>query len=137
MLTVENLTKHFHAADGGVTALERLSLDVPRGRFVAVIGPSGCGKSTLFNIVGGLVDGYEGRVTIDGKTVAGVHRDVGMVFQEESTFPWLTTLENVAFPLDVALTHQGLALVLLGFSVAHWRGFHGEYPRPTDVAVRS
>jgi cytochrome c oxidase assembly protein subunit 15 len=40
-------------------------------------------------------------------------------------------------PTDVALTHQGLALVLLGFSVAHWRGFHGEYARPTDVTVRN
>ena len=43
----------------------------------------------------------------------------------------------MSVPLDVALTHQGLALVLLGFSVAHWRGFHGEYARPTDVTVRS
>ncbi|MGV3552483.1 COX15/CtaA family protein [Rhizobium sp.] len=43
----------------------------------------------------------------------------------------------MAVPLDVALTHQAMALVLLGFSVAHWRAFHGEYPRPTDVAVRS
>jgi cytochrome c oxidase assembly protein subunit 15 len=43
----------------------------------------------------------------------------------------------MSVPLDVALTHQGMALVLLGFSVAHWRGFHGEYPRPTDMAVRS
>jgi cytochrome c oxidase assembly protein subunit 15 len=43
----------------------------------------------------------------------------------------------MAVPLDVALTHQALALVLLGFSVAHWRGFYGELPRPTDVTVRS
>jgi cytochrome c oxidase assembly protein subunit 15 len=43
----------------------------------------------------------------------------------------------MAVPTDVALTHQGLALVLLGFSVAHWRGFHGEYARPTDVTVRN
>ena len=42
----------------------------------------------------------------------------------------------MAVPLDVALTHQGLALVLLGFAVSHWRGFHGEYPWPADVAVR-
>lgn len=48
----------------------------------------------------------------------------------------ITTL-LMAVPLDVALTHQGLALVVLGFSVAHWRGFHGEYARPTDVALRS
>jgi cytochrome c oxidase assembly protein subunit 15 len=43
----------------------------------------------------------------------------------------------MSVPLDVALTHQGLALLLLGFGVAHWRGFHGEYARPTDVTVRS
>jgi cytochrome c oxidase assembly protein subunit 15 len=41
-----------------------------------------------------------------------------------------------AVPLDLALAHQGCALLVLGFSVAHWRGFHGEYPRPTDIAVR-
>ena len=43
----------------------------------------------------------------------------------------------MAVPIDVALTHQGLALIVLGFGVAHWRGFHGEYARPTDVTVRS
>ncbi len=138
MLAVENLTKRFGAADGGVTALERLSLEVPKGRFVAVIGPSGCGKSTLFNIVGGLVDGYEGRVLIDGKTVAGVHRDVGMVFQEESTFPWLTTLENVAFPLDVAgvprperLERARKLLRLVGLD-----GFESRYPAELSGGMR-
>jgi cytochrome c oxidase assembly protein subunit 15 len=43
----------------------------------------------------------------------------------------------MAVPIDVALTHQGLALMVVGFGVAHWRGFHGEYARPTDVALRS
>jgi cytochrome c oxidase assembly protein subunit 15 len=43
----------------------------------------------------------------------------------------------MSVPLDVALTHQGLALVLLGFAVSHWRAFHGEYPRPTEIAVGS
>jgi NitT/TauT family transport system ATP-binding protein len=102
MLRVEEVGKRFITDDGAVTALEKLSLEVPKGRFVAVIGPSGCGKSTLFNLIGGLVEGYDGRILIEGELVKGPHRDVGMVFQEESTFPWLTTLENVAFPLDVA-----------------------------------
>jgi NitT/TauT family transport system ATP-binding protein len=76
-------------------------LDVREGEFVSVIGPSGCGKSTLFNIIGGLIDQFEGTVLIDGRSVDGAHRDVGVVFQEESTFPWRTTLQNVAFPLEV------------------------------------
>ncbi|MGB5079417.1 MAG: ATP-binding cassette domain-containing protein, partial [Burkholderiales bacterium] len=95
MLTVERLTKRFPAPEGTITALEDFSLEVPEGTFVAVIGPSGCGKSTLFNIVGGLLDGWEGRVLIDGHPADAAQHDVGMVFQEESTFPWLTTAENV------------------------------------------
>ena len=84
-----------------VKALDGVTLNVAEGAFVSVIGPSGCGKSTLFNIVGGLVDGHEGSVLIDGHPIDGAHRDVGVVFQEESTFPWRTTLDNVAFPLEV------------------------------------
>jgi NitT/TauT family transport system ATP-binding protein len=84
-----------------VQALDTVSLSVREGEFVAVIGPSGCGKSTLFGIIGGLIDGYSGRVLVDGHAVDGAHRDIGMVFQEESTFPWRTVLDNVAFPLEV------------------------------------
>ncbi|MDX1485015.1 MAG: ABC transporter ATP-binding protein [Alphaproteobacteria bacterium] len=102
-LEVRNLSKHYTSEDGSsLHALDDVSLTVNEGEFVSVIGPSGCGKSTLFNIIGGLVGDYEGAVTVDGKTVAGNHQDIGMVFQEESTFPWRTTLENVAFPLEIA-----------------------------------
>ncbi|HUG77077.1 MAG TPA: ABC transporter ATP-binding protein [Burkholderiales bacterium] len=138
MLAVDELTKRFTGAGGGLTALERFSLHVPRGRFLAVIGPSGCGKSTLFNIVGGLLDGFEGRVLIDGQTLAGVHRDVGMVFQEESTFPWLTTLENVAFPLEIAgvpkpdrLRRARSLLRLVGLE-----GFEDRYPAELSGGMR-
>ena len=67
-----------------------------------MIGPSGCGKSTLFNIIGGLLDEYEGRVSVAGETVRGPHPSIGMIFQEESTFPWRTVIDNVAFPLEIA-----------------------------------
>jgi NitT/TauT family transport system ATP-binding protein len=138
MLVVENVTKRFATVEGGLTALENLSLQVAKGRFVAVIGPSGCGKSTLFNIIGGLAEGYEGRVLIDGQPVDGVHRDVGMVFQEESTFPWLTTLENVAFPLDVAgvpkaerMERARSLLRLVGLE-----GFESRYPAELSGGMR-
>jgi len=138
MLVVESVTKRFPAGDGVLTALENLSLEVPKGRFVALIGPSGCGKSTLFNVIGGLLDGYEGRVVIDGQAVRGVHRDVGMVFQEESTFPWLTTLENVAFPLQVAGVPKAergerarALLRLVGLD-----GFESRYPAELSGGMR-
>jgi NitT/TauT family transport system ATP-binding protein len=56
----------------------------------------------LFNIIGGLLSGYEGRVTVAGETISGPHASIGMVFQEESTFPWRNVIDNVAFPLEIA-----------------------------------
>jgi NitT/TauT family transport system ATP-binding protein len=102
ILKVEGVAKRFVTATGTVDALAETSIEVRQGEFVAVIGPSGCGKSTLFNIIGGLESADGGRVLVDGKPIAGSHRDIGMVFQEESTFPWRTVVENVAFPLEVA-----------------------------------
>jgi NitT/TauT family transport system ATP-binding protein len=102
ILVVENIVKRFETPDGVLTAVDDVSLTVAPGEFLGVIGPSGCGKSTLFNIIGGLADGYDGRVTVAGETVSGPHQAIGMVFQEESTFPWRTVLDNVAFPLEIA-----------------------------------
>ncbi len=89
---------------GGATelrALDDVSLTVSEGEFVSIIGPSGCGKSTFLNIVGGLVAPYEGDVRVAGERVQGPPRAIGMVFQEESTFPWRTVLGNVAFGLEM------------------------------------
>ena len=85
-----------------ITAVDDVSFSIAPGEFVSIIGPSGCGKSTLFNIIGGLIGDYEGRVTVAGATISGTHPAIGMVFQEESTFPWRTVVENVAFPLEIA-----------------------------------
>ena len=101
-LVVEDIVKRFDTPEGPLTAVDRVSLGVKPGEFLAVIGPSGCGKSTLFNIIGGLQDGYQGAVKVLGEIVRGPHPAIGMVFQEESTFPWRTVIENVALPLEIA-----------------------------------
>jgi NitT/TauT family transport system ATP-binding protein len=102
ILVVEDVAKRFETPEGPVVAVDRMSFTVAPGEFLAVIGPSGCGKSTLFNMIGGLIDNYEGRITVAGERVRGPHAAIGMVFQEESTFPWRTVIENVAFPLEIA-----------------------------------
>src|SRR4051794_30118902 len=102
ILVVDDIVKGFETPDGLVTALDHVSLTVSPGEFVGVIGPSGCGKSTLFNIIGGLLDGYAGTVRVAGEVVHGPHPSIGMIFQEESTFPWRTVIDNVAFPLEIA-----------------------------------
>jgi NitT/TauT family transport system ATP-binding protein len=102
ILAVDNVAMRFATAEGEVTAVDDISFDVAPGEFLAVIGPSGCGKSTLFNMIGGLLGGYSGRIAVAGETVSGPHASIGMVFQEESTFPWRNVIDNIAFPLEIA-----------------------------------
>jgi NitT/TauT family transport system ATP-binding protein len=102
VLAVTDIVKRFGDGDDAVLAVDGVSFDIAQGEFVSIIGPSGCGKSTLFNIIGGLAGDFAGRVSVDGKPVSGTHAAFGMVFQEESTFPWRSVIDNVAFPLELA-----------------------------------
>jgi NitT/TauT family transport system ATP-binding protein len=83
-----------------VDALGPLSFDLRRSEFFAVVGPSGCGKSTLLDIMAGLSLPTAGRVLFEGEEVKGqVPRGVGVVFQEDASFAWLTVYDNIAFGL--------------------------------------
>ena len=88
-----------------VHALGPLDLDLLRGEFFAVVGPSGCGKSTLLDLAAGLNPPTEGTVTFEGRPVAGEVPDgIGVVFQEDASFAWLTVADNIAFGLRRAGT---------------------------------
>jgi len=138
ILVVKDIVKQFDTAEGPLVAVDHVSLSVRQGEFLAVIGPSGCGKSTLFNVIGGLTDGYDGTVTVSGETVHGPHPAVGMVFQEESTFPWRTVIENVAFPLEIAGMRKAERhdkakkfIALVGLN-----GFENRYPAELSGGMR-
>jgi putative ABC transport system ATP-binding protein len=110
IVEVRDLTKVYGSGDTAVTALDRVSLAVEQGEFVAVMGPSGCGKSTLLNLVGGLDRPTSGEVLIDGTDIASMsdqaitelrRRRLGFVFQFFNLIPVLTTSENAALPLTL------------------------------------
>ena len=101
ILVVDNIVVRFETPEGGITAVDDVSFGVKPGEFLSVIGPSGCGKSTLFNVIGGLMSNHQGVVSVAGETINGPHKSIGMVFQEESTFPWRSVTDNVAFPLEL------------------------------------
>ena len=83
-----------------VHALGPVDLALNRGEFFAVVGPSGCGKSTLLEVMAGLQQPTAGTVTFEGRAVTGEVPDgVGVVFQEDASFPWLTVWDNTAFGL--------------------------------------
>jgi NitT/TauT family transport system ATP-binding protein len=83
-----------------VHAVGPLDLELRKGEFFAVVGPSGCGKSTLLELIAGLVAATEGVIEFEGRPIAGAIPDgVGVVFQEDASFPWLTVADNIAFGL--------------------------------------
>ena len=97
-LSIEKLTQRFPDGNGGeLTVFENASFGVEKGEFVVILGHSGCGKSTIMNILAGLADPTSGGVIMDGQEVKGPSLDRGVVFQNYSLLPWLTTLKNVTF----------------------------------------
>jgi NitT/TauT family transport system ATP-binding protein len=104
-LDVRNVSIQYRRSDDdpGLLALDDVSLDVKRGEFVSIVGPSGCGKTSLLEIIAGLRKLTSGKVTIDGHAATDpqVRRRIGVVFQEDTLFPWRTVIGNVTFALEM------------------------------------
>jgi NitT/TauT family transport system ATP-binding protein len=101
-ISLVDVTKVF-AASGGqadVHALGPVSLEILRGEFFSVVGPSGCGKSTLLELLAGLSTPTQGSGSFNGAALRGsVPEGVGVVFQQDASFAWLSVWDNVAFGL--------------------------------------
>jgi multiple sugar transport system ATP-binding protein len=101
-IDLDNLTKVFAS---GVTAVDRLTLDVADGEFVVLVGPSGCGKTTALRMVAGLETVTSGTVSIGGHVVNDIsprRRDIAMVFQNYALYPHLSVYDNIGFALENA-----------------------------------
>ena len=116
MIDLVNVSRLYHRGADEIHALERVSLHVPRQRFVALMGPSGSGKSTLLNVLAGLDRPNSGEVTVAGQRLNEMSEDelaafrahtVGFVFQFFNLIPVLNAVENVELPL--LLTHLSRA----------------------------
>ncbi len=111
MISLREVSKTVISGSEPLTILHPLSLDIPRGHFVAVVGPSGSGKSTLLGLIAGLDAPTSGSVIIDGVDITQLGEDrlarlrgekIGFVFQFFHLIPSLTAYENVAVPLEIA-----------------------------------
>ncbi|HYC16510.1 MAG TPA: ABC transporter ATP-binding protein [Pseudolabrys sp.] len=104
-VALDEVVVAFRLARGGVyTAVERATLHVADGEFVAIVGPTGCGKSTLLNVTAGLLTPGAGGVNIFGEPLAAINRQAGYLFQADALFPWKTAVENVAIGLETTGT---------------------------------
>ncbi|MDP2007703.1 MAG: ABC transporter ATP-binding protein [Rubrivivax sp.] len=121
---IRGVTRVYPAAAGGqpVHALGPIDLDLQRGEFFSVVGPSGCGKSTLLDVLGGLARPTAGTVVFEGRPVTDKVPDgVGIVFQEDASFPWLSVYDNAAF----GLRRVGMAETEIRERVEHALSFMG------------
>jgi len=101
VIVVDKVSKVYPSDRGPVHAIDRFSMKVREGDFVAIVGPSGCGKTTFLKIVAGLLESTSGEVILDRKKILGPSKDRGMIFQGLSLFPWLTVRENISFGLNL------------------------------------
>jgi len=127
ILRTEGLTMRF----GGLTAVNNVSISVPRGQIRAIIGPNGAGKSTFFNCVTGVLPPTEGRILLDGEDVAGLppnrvsHKGIARSYQITNILPGATVLENVR--VAAQSRHHGWSLL------RHHRAFRDLIDRSHEV----
>lgn len=102
MIAAKDVSKRFGDSDDGVTAIEKISIDIAEGEFVSLLGPSGCGKSTFLRCLAGLEQTTGGILLIDDKRVDGPPERLGMAFQRDALLDWMNVLDNVLLPADFA-----------------------------------
>ncbi len=101
IVQLEDVRVRFGSGDKTFLALDRTSLTVNEGDFVALVGPSGCGKSTILKLAAGLLRPSEGEVFVQGRQIGAERIGVGMAFQNPTLLPWLTIRQNVMLPLKI------------------------------------
>ena len=140
-LQARNVSLNYYNArkKSDLRVLDGIDLNVNEGELVSIVGPSGCGKSTFLAAVDGLISIHGGQITIDDQAVTKPGRDRGMVFQNDSLFPWRTVLRNVAYGLELQKTIPKREIderarhfvELVGLS-----GFEDNYPNELSGGMR-
>ena len=137
LVQTQNLTKTYGSGSTAVTALDHVNINIPDGEFVAIMGPSGGGKSTLLHLLGGLDTPSDGKVVIDGTSIAEMSDDkltelrrrrIGFVFQFFNLIPVLSAVENAALPV----TLEGIKPTDAATKAKEWLGRFGLAERSSN-----
>lgn len=132
IVELKNITQRY----GDFTVIEDLNFlieDKPdRGQFVTILGASGCGKSTILRFIAGLQKPTSGEILLDGKPRTRDHQ-VGMVFQQYSSFPWMSVIDNVSLPLkyegvNEQERHEKAEEMLITCGLEDHRDKYAQYP---------
>jgi ABC-type nitrate/sulfonate/bicarbonate transport system ATPase subunit len=124
--------------DGGVEALNDVSLEFPEGQLTSVLGPSGCGKTTLLKIIAGLIPSTTGEVLVHGKRVTGPGPERAFVFQDFALMPWADVMRNVGFGLELKGVRrpQREEIAQAYITKVGLKGFERSYPHELSGGMR-
>ena len=137
-LSVSGVGKTFKTRGDSLVVLDDINFEVRAGEFFVIVGQSGCGKTTFLRIIQGLEHATCGDIKLDGRPLKGPGPDRGFVFQNDSLFPWRTTLRNVTFGQELRGTPRAQAdieardiIKLVGLA-----GFEQNYPYELSGGMR-
>jgi NitT/TauT family transport system ATP-binding protein len=138
-IAVRALSHVYAGRDGDSPALADIDMTVAPGSFVVLVGPSGCGKTSLLMMLAGLRAHSAGSILCEGRAMTGPDPDrIGVVFQEANLFPWLSAIDNVAFPLALRrvkpVERRRRALEML--RLVRLEEFAGRYPHELSGGMR-
>jgi NitT/TauT family transport system ATP-binding protein len=138
MLRIERIKKSFDTGNGVLSVLDDVSFRIGEGEIVAVLGPSGSGKSTLLEIIAGFQAPDTGKVLMSDKPVSAPSTERAIVFQDDTTFPWLSVADNVAYGLrrtgrPARETRARVEELIAAVGLADFRNF---YPRQLSGGMK-
>lgn len=135
LLSLQQVSKVFA---NGVTALDRMELDLRAGELLSLLGPSGCGKSTVLRLMAGLTEATSGSVTWAGSSATDHRGETGFVFQEPTLMPWANVADNVWLPLRLRGVSRREAKERIAESLAlvGLQDFAKAYPRELSGGMK-
>ncbi len=130
--------KTFENDGRSVQALSGLSLEVFKNEILCIVGPSGCGKTTAINVLAGFTSPTSGHCLLNGERIAGISPHCGVVFQQESVFPWMCVSKNIAYGLRFNGTPKGErdAIVQRYLTLVGLSDFAHSWPRDLSGGMR-
>ncbi len=136
VLRAERISKSY--SHGSFIALDDVSVELRDNQITAFVGPSGCGKTTMLRIIAGLEYPNRGSIEAYGKPVVGPGPDRGMIFQAYTSFPWLTTLQNVEYGMKITGVpkEERLERARSFLSLVHLDKFRDAYPKSLSGGMK-
>ncbi len=132
-IEVRNLTKRF----GDLLVLNDISFDIRDGDLLCVVGPTGCGKTTFLNSMTKIYDITSGEILLDGQPVDPKKQNISYIFQGNSTMPWLTVEQNIAFGLEIKKVNKKLRREKTDkyMDIVGLRAFRDYYPSQLSASM--